>query len=215
LQVQASWQKITARSLLAWSDPMKPRANDTHHYTYADYLTWPEGPSDELIDGTLYVREPTAPTLTHQGIVGELYGQAYMALREKPCKVYVAPVDVRLPKSTEPDLEIDTIVQPDILIVCDEQKLDARGVRGAPDWIAEVLSPSTASYDRNIKVPVYERAGVRELWLVDPIDRSVAIYRLKAGQYGRPSVLELKGEMQIAAVPDVTIDWDRVIARLS
>jgi Uma2 family endonuclease len=120
-----------------------------------------------------------------------------------------------LPKSTEPDLEIDTVVQPDVFIVCDVQKLDARGVRGAPDWVVEVLSPTTASYDRNIKVPVYERAGVQELWLVDPDDRSVTIYRLKAGQYGPPSVLKLKGTTQLAAVPAVTIDLDRALSRLS
>jgi Uma2 family endonuclease len=194
---------------------MKLLANDTHHYTYVDYLSWPEGPSDELIDGALYVREPTAPTLAHQRIVGELFYQAYNALEGKPCQVFVAPLEVRLPKSTEPDLEIDTVVQPDVFIVCDVQKLDARGVRGAPDWVVEVLSPTTSSYDRNIKVPVYERAGVQELWLVDPDDRSVTIYRLKAGQYGPPSVLKLKGTTQLAAVPAVTIDLDRALSRLS
>jgi Uma2 family endonuclease len=106
-------------------------------------------------------------------------------------------------------------VQPDILSVCDVQKVDARGVRGAPDWIAEVLSPYTASHDQVVKLPAYERAGVREVWLVHPIERTLAIYQLKGGRYGHPSVLELKGKTRIAAVPGVTIDWDKVLLGIS
>ncbi len=105
-------------------------------------------------------------------------------------------------------------MQPDLFIVCDPGKLDARGVRGAPDWLAEVLSPSTASYDQVIKLPACERAGVREVWLIHPIERTLAIYRLEAGRYGRATILELKGQTQLTAVPGVTIDWDDVVARL-
>jgi Uma2 family endonuclease len=95
--------------------------------------------------------------------------------------VYVAPFDVRLPRSTEDDDLIDTVVEPDVLIVSDLRKVDARGVRGAPDWLAEVLSPSTSAHDQTIKLPAYERAGVREAWLIHPIDLTVAIYKLEAG----------------------------------
>ena len=87
-----------------------------------------------------------------------------------------------------------TVVQPDVFIVCDLEKIDARGVCGAPDWIAEVLSPWTARHDRKVKLPVYERAGVREVWLIDPLDRTLTLYRLEAGRYGRPTVLELEGQ---------------------
>ena len=146
---------------------------DTHYHTYADYLTWSRTYGDELIDGTAYVREPPCPSRSHQGIVGELYRQVANALEDKPCRVYVAPFDVRLPKSTEEDDQVDTVVQPDVLIVSDLKKVDARGMRGAPDWIAEVLSPSTASHDRTVKLSAYERAGVREVWLIDPIDRTL------------------------------------------
>jgi len=188
---------------------------DTHYHTYGDYLTWSRSHGDELINGAAYVREPPAPSRSHQGIVGELYRQAADALEDKPCHVYVAPFDVRLPKSTEDDYQVDTVVQPDVLIVSDLKKLDARGMRGAPDWVAEVLSPGTASHDQTVKLSAYERAGVREVWLIDPVDRTLTIYQLEAGYYGRATILELKGRTQLTAVPGVTIDWARVLAKMS
>ena len=188
---------------------------DTHHHTYADYLIWSRTYGDELIDGTAYVREPPSPSWSHQEIVVELCHQAVSALEGKPCRVCVAPLDVRLPRSTEVDDQVDTVVQPDVFIVSDLQKLDARGVRGAPDWVAEVLSPSTARYDRTVKLAAYERAGVREVWFIDPVDRTLTIYRLEAGYYGRAATLELKGRTQLTAVPGVTIDWARVLAKMS
>ena len=187
---------------------------DSHHHTYADYLTWSRDYGDELINGTGYVREPPSPTRLHQEIVAELSHQLASALEGKPCRVYVAPFDIRLPKSTEEDDQVDTVVQPDVFIVSELQKLDARGMRGAPDWLAEVLSPSTRRYDKIVKIPAYERAGVREVWLINPMDRTLSIYRLKAGRYGRPTVLELKGKTQLTALLGVTVDWDRVLARL-
>jgi Uma2 family endonuclease len=187
---------------------------DTRHYTYGDYLTWSDSPERELIGGTVYVREPPAPILSHQSIVLELGRQAADALDQTPCRVFVAPADVLLPKSTEADDQIDTVVQPDVFIVSDLQKLDARRLRGAPDWIAEVLSPNTARYDRTVKLRAYERAGVREVWLVNPSDRTVAIYRSVKGRYGRAILQELKGKTQLTAVSGVTIDWDRVLAKV-
>jgi Uma2 family endonuclease len=187
---------------------------DAHHHTYADYLTWSDSPGEELIDGTAYVREPPAPVPSHQGIVVELCGQILVALKDKPSRVYVAPFDIRLPKSNETDDEVDTVVQPDVFIVCDPEKIDGRGMRGAPDWIAEVLSPGTAGYDRTVKLPIYERAGVREVWLVSPMDCTVSIYRLDAGHYGRATLLELRGRTPLTAVPGVVIDWDQAVAKM-
>src|ERR1700741_232367 len=163
---------------------MKLRKRDTDYHTYADYLRWSATYGDELINGAAYVREPPAPSSLHQEMVGEIYLQAGNALEGKPCRVYMAPFDIRLPKSTEKDDQVDTVVQPDVFIVCNRQKLDERGTRGAPDWVVEVLSPSTARHDQFVKVPAYERAGVREVWLVHPIDCTLTIYRLEAGRYG-------------------------------
>ncbi len=188
---------------------------DTHYHTYADYLTWSRSYGDELIDGTAYVREPPAPSWLHQGVVVELCRQIANALEGKPCRVRVAPLDVRLPKSTEEDDQVDTVVQPDVLIVSDLKKVDARGICGAPDWVAEVLSPSTASHNRTVKLSAYERAGVREVWLIDPVGRTVTIYQLEAGSYGRGTILELKGRTQLTAIPGVTVDWARVLDNMS
>jgi Uma2 family endonuclease len=188
---------------------------DTDHHTYSDYLTWSRDYGDELVNGTAYVREPPSPSRSHQWIVLELGRQAANALEDKPCHVYVAPFDVRLPKSNEEDEQVETVVQPDVLIVSDLKKVDARGVRGAPDWVAEVLSPSTARHDQTVKLSAYERAGVREVWLIEPDDRTLTIYRLEAGYYGRATTLELKGRTQLTAVPGVTIDWARVLAKMS
>ena len=184
------------------------RQRDMQRHTYADYLIWSATSGNELIDGIAYVREPPAPSRRHQEVVVELCRQVTNSLAGKPGRAYVAPFDVRLPKGSGADDQIDTVVQPDILIVCDLQKLDDRGMRGAPDWIAEVLSPSTASYDRTTKLSAYERAGVPEIWLIDPTDRTVEIYRISAGHYSQPIVLELRGKTAITAVPGIGIDWD-------
>ncbi len=219
--LDCEWRKeVYSVSLLHCSSPdtgdlpMTLQKRDTDFHTYAEYLTWPDSRNDELIDGVAYVREPPAPAWTHQRVVGEVYHQIASALEDKPGYVCVAPVDVRLAKGTEDDGLIATVVQPDVLIVCDPQKIDPLGVRGAPDWVGEVLSPSTASYDRTVKVPVYERAGVREVWLIDPANLTTTIYRLEAGRYADPIRVELKGRTSLTAVPGVTIDWNRLLAKI-
>ena len=184
---------------------------DIHQHTYADYRRWSRTYGDELVDGTAYVREPPSPSALHQVIVFELARQAGNALKGRPCRVFVAPFDVRLPKSSEADDAVDTVVQPDVLIVSDLTKIDEHGMRGAPDWVAEVLSPSTASYDRTIKLRAYERAAVPEVWLVHPIERTLHIYRLEGRHFGRPTILELKGQISLGAVAGVTVDWDEAL----
>ncbi|MGB5834377.1 MAG: Uma2 family endonuclease [Thiohalocapsa sp.] len=186
---------------------------DADHHTYGDYLTWPDDIRYELIDGVAYLMAP-APTLAHQDVVGEIYRQLANALDNLACLVYVAPVDVRLPKGQEADEHIDTVVQPDVLVVCDREKLDRRGVRGGPDLVVEVLSPGTASHDHVKKRHVYERAGVREYWLVHPIDRMVTVYRLEQGAYGKPEMQELTGETVVGVLPGVAITWDALMQRL-
>ena len=126
----------------------------------------------------------------------------------------VTDCDLQSRRQNGPSPLIDTVVQPDVLIVCDRQKLDERGMRGPPDWVVEVLSPSTASYDQSVKIPLYERAGVPEVWLIHPTDQTLAIYRLEDGRYGRPIYQELKGQTLLSAVLGVSIDWDRMMTRL-
>jgi len=186
---------------------------DAQHHCYGDYLTWSDDQHYELIDGDAYLMSP-GPDLGHQDVAGEVYLQIRQALKNKACRAFIAPLDVRLPKHNEADERIDTVVQPDVLVVCDSFKLDRRGVRGAPDWVVEVLSPSTASHDQILKRKIYERHGVREYWLIHPVDRVLTVYRLIDGEYGRPELYELRGETQVGILPEIAIRWDELVARL-
>jgi Uma2 family endonuclease len=182
----------------------------TRHYTYADYLTWPDDVHHELIDGRPVLMSP-AQTVTHQIIAGQIHRQLANQLAGHPCLPLVAPVDVRLPKSNEADAFIDTLVQPDVLIVCDASKVSERGIRGAPDWILEVVIPGNAAHDIITKRRLYEQAGVREYWLVHPIDRVPTVHTLAGdGLYGRPHLQTLDGQTDLAILPGVRIDWDEV-----
>lgn len=186
---------------------------DSIHHTYGDYLGWPQDLRYELIDGEAFLMAP-APELGHQEVAGEIFFQLRLALGEGSCRPFIAPVDVRLPRADEADDRVDTVVQPDVLVVCDPARLDRRGVRGAPDFVVEVLSPSTAAHDHVRKRRVYERAGVREYWLVHPVDRMVTVYRLDGDEYGKPEVQELAGETAVGVLPGVVIAWDALVARL-
>lgn len=199
---------------LALEPKVAPPQRDTCRHTYTDYLAWSEGIHHELIDGVPFMMAP-APVRVHQEVVGEMYRQVSNALEGKRCRAYVAPFDVRLPKGQEADCDIDTVVQPDVLIVCDRSKLDPRGMRGAPDWLADVLSPATASHDQTIKLAAYERAGVPEVWLVHPTERVVTVYRLEGTRYGRPAISEMTGSLAIGPVSGVAIDWNRLIEQLA
>ena len=186
---------------------------DNGYHTYGDYLTWTEDVRYELIDGVAYLMAP-APALAHQDIAGEIFRQVANALAGGPCRVFVAPVDVRLPRADEADERIDTVVQPDVLAVCDPEKISERGVRGAPDWVVEVLSPATAGHDQVRKRRIYEQAGVREYWMVHPADRVLTVYRWEHGAYGRPDTQLLEGETPVGVLPGAVVTWDELAARL-
>jgi Uma2 family endonuclease len=184
---------------------------DAKHHTYAEYCTWPDDARYELIDGIAYAMAP-APARSHQDVLLEIAFQVRAALEGRRCRAYIAPFDVRLPRGDEADDDVDTVVQPDLSVVCDRDKLDARGCRGAPDWIVEVLSPATAGHDMIVKRRLYERAGVREYWLVHPTDRVVTVYTLRDGAYGVPAIHELKEPLAVTVLPELEIDWARVLA---
>jgi Uma2 family endonuclease len=183
------------------------------HYTYRDYLGWPDDVRYELIDGVAYLMAP-APRISHQTVAGEIYFQLRLALDGKPCTPLIAPVDVSLPRANEADEHIDSVVQPDVFVVCDPAKISERGVRGAPDLVIEVLSPATAAHDQIRKRDRYERAGVAEYWLVHPTDRVLTVYTLIDGLYGKPAIQALEGETASHALAGVRIQWDALVARL-
>ena len=147
-------------------------------YTYADYADWKDDKRYELIDGKVYML--SAPSVVHQSISGELYRQLGNFLVGKPCDVFAAPFDVCLSAAGDDDR---TVIQPDILVVCDKSKLDDKRCNGAPDMAIEILSPSTASRDMMIKYNKYMTAGVREYWIVNPVIKAVHVCILKDGEY--------------------------------
>jgi len=149
-------------------------------YTYADYMTWQFDGMVELIQGKIFKRSP-APGKAHQEISSNIQGVIWNHLRKKKCKVFHAPFDVRLPSINKK--EVDTVVQPDICVICDTSKLDDQGCNGAPDWIIEILSKGTAKKDLNEKFDLYQHAGVKEYWIVHPKDQTVLVYLLENGQY--------------------------------
>ena len=151
-------------------------------YTFADCLAWGESENIEIINGEAVMMAP--PTRIHQEILMELSRQLANFLEGKKCKVYPAPFAVRLfEKDGDTPENVDTMVEPDISVVCDSSKLDDAGCKGAPDLIMEILSPSTMRHDRFTKFNLYQRAGVREYWIVDPSSKSVQVFVLEDGNY--------------------------------
>lgn len=176
------------------------------HFTYADYAKWPEDERWELIEGVAYAM--AAPSRQHQKVVLKLGNQIDRYLEGKPCEVYPAPFDIRLPNHNEADDDVDTTVQPDLAVICDKNKLDDKGCRGAPDWIIEVLSPSTALKDMDKKRWLYEQHGVQEYWIIHPTDRWVMVYTLKDdGQYGLPRMFGMDEPTAVGLFPELCIDW--------
>jgi Uma2 family endonuclease len=151
-------------------------------YTYEDYITWGDDVRCELIDGVIY--NMAAPTVRHQDIVLEIGTQFKNALRGKKCKPYISPIDVRL-NADKPFKKDDTIIQPDIIVLCDPSKVDEkmRSINGAPDLVIEVLSPGTGHKDRLIKFRKYKEAGVREYWLVDLTTTSIEVHAFEEGEH--------------------------------
>lgn len=153
------------------------------HYTYADYLEWNEGERVELIHGSVFAMTP-APSRIHQEVLGRMFTEFSLYLRGKSCRAYIAPFDVRLPRRNEQDEEIDTVVQPDLSIICDLKKLDEKGCKGAPDLIIEVISPSSLKLDMTTKKQLYEQVGVKEYWMVYPREKIVMVFiREESGKF--------------------------------
>lgn len=189
------------------------KLKDNDRFTYADYLAWPDEERWELIDGEAYNMSP-GPGMRHQGILIHLASKFYSHLEGKPCQAFVAPFDVRpLAGHDTPDDEVDTVVQPDLLVVCDAGKLEERGVAGAPDLVVEILSPHTARKDLSVKFSLYERAGVREYWIIYPMEQIFQIYRLHEGRYPEePEAFTPGKAVEVPWLDDFRLDVSAVFA---
>lgn len=178
-------------------------------YTYADYLLWQFEERVELIRGKLFRMSP-APNRRHQTMLGELHLQIAPFFKKQHCQVFLAPFDVRLSVSKRKGQDT-TVVQPDLCVICDLDKLDERGCAGAPDLIIEILSPGNSKKEMREKFEVYEEAGVREYWLVNPLDNVVLVYVLnEAGKYIGLAPVTEDQELRAAIFPDLVIDLKEV-----
>lgn len=183
-------------------------------FTYADLLSWEDDGRYELITGEPVLMAP-GPTTAHQDILGELFAQLHAYLKGKPCKAYLSPFDVRLfEKERSRPADVDTVVQPDLIVVCDRNRVDARGVHGAPDMVIEILSSSTRQHDCLIKYNLYQQAGVKEYWIVDPDKKVVLVHKLVDGQYHAPDAYTAEDSVPVGVLEDCAVDLTAVFSGL-
>ena len=181
-------------------------------YSYADYLKWQFKDRIELLRGKIFPMSP-APSIRHQKVSTMLQGYLFNFLLDNDCQLFAAPFDVRLynrKKSRKANKEIFTVVQPDLCVVCDPVKLeDNQSCNGAPDLVIEILSPGNTRREMDDKFELYEEAGVREYWLVEPNDEAVLIYVLNENE----RYIGMKPATDIARsaiFPELSIDLARV-----
>jgi Uma2 family endonuclease len=187
-------------------------------YTYADYLTWQFSERVELLRG--YFQQMAAPNRKHQNLSGNLYGSVWNYFKNHPCKAYAAPFDVRLPRTHKVTKQpITTVIQPDICVICDPAKLDDAGCIGAPDWVIEILSKGNTKKERcavalREKFSIYEEAGVREYWIVQPEYDNILVYVLNdSGHYeAKPTLLSTDEAVTPFIFPDLQLNLNDVFA---
>ena len=179
-----------------------PQLHSSHHYTVTDYAAWNDNQRYELLHGRVHAMAP-APALQHQAISGNLNWELRKFLKPKAkCRIFYAPIDVYL-------LD-DTVVQPDIIVVCGPEKLKPKGCVGAPDLIVEILSPSTSKTDWKEKYQLYEQTGVREYWIVNPDDGLLHVFRLLNGKFQLNGTYTAEDAVTIGIFDDIVIDLKNV-----
>jgi len=183
-------------------------------YTYDDYLKWTFDDRLELIKGYIFKMSP-APAEFHQRISVIVGNELYNFLKGKPCNLYMAPFDVRLVRKSTDNKQITTVVQPDICVICDLQKIDKKGCLGAPDIVVEILSPGNNKTELQNKYEVYEEAGVKEYWIIQPEEKTFFKYVLdESGQYQPTKLLTLGDEVTSTILPGFALNLDEVFADL-
>ena len=188
-----------------------PLEKEDPYYTYADYKEWElvEGERYEIMNGEAYAM--SAPNTKHQIILGELFNQFYNSLKGKPCRPIIAPYDVRL--FYEEDESDDTVVQPDLMVICDKAKIGPEGCRGAPDLVIEILSPSNTAIEMQLKFDLYHEAGVREYWVINPENNVLTVYYLGNNgidikKYKNTDIVSVK------VLPGLNISMEQVFAEV-
>jgi Uma2 family endonuclease len=182
---------------------------DERKWTYADYKEWELKPGErfELIDGVAYAM--AGPNTEHQQLSMVLSAKLFNYFEGKPCRPFAAPFDVRL--FYEEDETDDTVVQPDLVVVCEPEKLGKEGYRGAPSLVIEILSPSNTAIEMYRKLELYRSAGVKEYWIIDPEQKLVEIYRLNGDRY-ESYILHMGDTVQSTLFPGLAIPLETIFA---
>ena len=179
------------------------------NYSYADYLKWRLDEQVELIKGKIFKMSP-APLRVHQKISIIISSAIFNFLKGKQCQIYSAPFDVRLPVKSKKNEDIFTVVQPDICVVCDLEKLDKAGCIGAPDIVIEILSKGNNRKELQNKYEVYEESGVKEYWVVFPDEQTLLIYSLINGKYQASRLFTRGDEIKSDILPGFVLVLDDV-----
>jgi Uma2 family endonuclease len=198
-----------------FSESVVEEPQSEYGFTYEDYLTWKFKERIELIKGKIFKMRP-APAVTHQAISMNLISFFNKRMDYTPCKLFCAPIDVKLigtsfKKRKVADNEIFTVVQPDIIVVCDSEKLsDPRSINGAPEMVVEILSPGNTRTETKHKLNLYEENGVLEYWVVHPPYKYVEVYLLRNNRYSKPTIYELGEDIPCAVLRDIKVPVDEI-----
>ena len=188
---------------------MENLAYNIKKYTYQDLLEIDDGKRYEIIDGVLY--EMSSPSVNHQDILGELYVQLHNYLKGKKCKVFILPLDVCLSGVKEPKKEYN-IVEPDIIVVCDEKKITDKCIIGAPDMVIEVVSKYSRKHDTFIKFNLYQKYGVKEYWIIDVEAETISQYILnEKNMYSLQKIYEITEDVKVDVLKNCTISLKELL----
>lgn len=180
-------------------------------YTYADYLKWTFDDRLELIKGKIFTMSP-APGSVHQRLSHRLTRWIGNYLEDKSCEVFSAPFDVRLMRRSADDKDIITVVQPDVCVICDPKKVDAKGCIGSPDIVIEILSPGNNKKELRNKFEAYEEARVLEYWIISPTEKNLLQYILIDGHFQAARPFTIDDELSTSILPGFALNLDRLFA---
>lgn len=181
----------------------------TAYYTAQDYAKWTFEGLFELIKGRVWKMSP-APSASHQRVCFELTSEFSNVFRRKACQVFFAPFDVYLVNEGQSVAQGSTVVQPDLCVICDAQKIEEKGCIGAPDLVVEILSPSTAKKDLNDKYSIYQEFGVKEYWVVFPFDKAITLYVLHEGSFVEHASYAISDRLQSHLFPELSFELSEV-----
>jgi len=184
--------------------------NPIKTYTYKDYMLYNENEKIEIIDGNIYDMSP-APSRIHQKLITEILFRirSYIETNNGSCEVYPAPFDVILKNNDEIIEDSKNIIQPDISVICDKNKLTDKGCTGSPDMIVEVVSPYNPNNDFIRKLNLYDKYKVREYWIVNPIKKNILVYTLDDNErYGMPDIYTFEDKVRVSIYSDLEIDFN-------